>query len=374
VKASVAEAGVGVVGVAAAAVAVALSPTSSRAAAAQDWSPFVLVAGLLLVGLTVESDGLFAAAGAALARFARNGVVLFAGASALVAVVTATMNLDTSVAFLTPVLVHTARSRGEDEAPMLYGCLLLSNASSLLLPGSNLTNLIVLGHLHLTGHEFLRRMLLPFVVSVVVTTVVVGIRHRHQLRATVADVSAPPRPVVGLGLVAVVTTLALILAMPQPALPVLAVGLVTTGVRVARGRGSARRAIDTLGVPTLAGLFGVAVALGALGRAWDGPATLLGSLDRWTTAIVGAVTSVAVNNLPAASLLAARTPTHPFALLVGLNIGPNLFFTGSLAWILWLRAARAADADPSVRQAVRLGFVAAPPATLAAVAALTWLS
>ena len=51
---------------------------------------------------------------------------------------------------------------------------------------------------------------------------------------------------------------------------------------------------------------------------------------------MAALTGVLVNNLPAASLLAARRPPHPFALLVGLNVGPNLFVTGSLAWILWL--------------------------------------
>ena len=102
-----------------------------------------------------DDDGLFAAAGHRLARLSSNGVVLFAGASVMIAGVTAVLNLDTSVAFLTPVLVYTARSRGEGEAPLLYGCLLLSNAGSLFLPrGSNLTNLIVLGHIRLTGTAF----------------------------------------------------------------------------------------------------------------------------------------------------------------------------------------------------------------------------
>ena len=87
----------------------------------------------------------------------------------------------------------------------------------------------------------------------------------------------------------------------------------------------------------LVGLFGLAVALGTLGRAWDGPATMLAHLNAWGTAAVAALMSVLVNNLPAASLLAARQPPHPYSLLVGLNVGPNLFVTGSLAWILWLR-------------------------------------
>ena len=81
--------------------------------------------------------------------------------------------------------------------------------------------------------------------------------------------------------------------------------------------------------------------------------------------------SIAVNNLPAASLLAARTPPHPFSLLIGLNIGPNLCVTGSLAWLLWLRSARSAGARPSLAAAGRLGLVAVPVALAAAMVALT---
>ena len=62
----------------------------------------------------------------------------------LVAVVTAVLNLDTAVVFLTPVLVHAARRRGLDERPFLYGAVFMANAASILLPGSNLTNLLVL--------------------------------------------------------------------------------------------------------------------------------------------------------------------------------------------------------------------------------------
>lgn len=137
-------------GIAGAVAALLARPDAARAAAVQDWSPFVLVAGLLFIGLVADDDGLFAAAGTRLARLPGSGIALFAGATLLVGVVTAVLNLDTSVAFLTPVLVYTARGRGLGEPALLYGCLLLSNAGSLLLPGSNLTNLIVLGHLQLS--------------------------------------------------------------------------------------------------------------------------------------------------------------------------------------------------------------------------------
>jgi arsenical pump membrane protein len=120
----------------------------------------------------------------------------------------------------------------------------------------------------------------------------------------------------------------------------------------------------------LAGLFGVAVALGTLGRSWSGPATLLSHLDAWGTAAVAAVIGVLVNNLPAASLLAAHRPPRPFSLLVGLNVGPNLFVTGSLAWVLWVRAARAAGGRPDLRKAVMLGLASAPLAIACAIGVL----
>jgi arsenical pump membrane protein len=79
---------------------------------------------------------------------------------------------------------------------------------------------------------------------------------------------------------------------------------------------------------------------------------------------------VLCNNLPAASLLAARTPHHASDLLVGLNLGPNLFASGSLAWFLWFTVARGSGAEPSLRQASRLGLIVVPLSIAAALAAL----
>ncbi len=223
------------------AVAVGLRPSEAASAAAQDWSPFVLVAGLLMIGLVADGDGLFAAAGARLATAARNGGLLFTGAALLITVVTATLNLDTSVAFLTPVLVHTARSRGEGEPALLYGCLLLSNAGSLLLPGSNLTNLIVLGHLHLNGGQFAARMWLPWIGAVVATAAVVAIGERRSLHTVTAEPEPAPRPVLGLGLAAIIAATVIVIVIRSSALPVFVIGAVVAGIRAWQGR-SARNA------------------------------------------------------------------------------------------------------------------------------------
>jgi arsenical pump membrane protein len=337
-------------------------------AAGQVWPAFVLVTGLLLVGVVAEKDGLFAAAGATLARVPGGTRITYVLALALVAVVTAILNLDTSVVFLTPVLLHLARVRGVDETPFLYGTVFMSNAASLFLPGSNLTNLITLHGEHVSGAAFFARMWAAAIVAVAITIVVLvgAFRRELGLAAVHIDERAPARLGVGVGAVALSTVLVLTLA--APALPVLAVGV--TAVLVDRvGLARVHQIVDAR---VLAGLFAVAVALGAVGRWWNGPASLLDHLGRVGTAVGGAVAAVCVNNLPAAVLLTPHAPAHPRALLIGLNLGPNLAVTGSLSAYLWLRVARSLGARPSLRTYSSVGVVLVPLSLVAALGAL-WL-
>jgi len=360
-----------VVGAVALVAALAASPQATRAATTQVWPPFVLVTGLLLVGLVADGDGLFAWAGRVLADRAPGGRSLLVGGCLTVAAVTAVLNLDTAVVFLTPVLVHAARRNGTGDGPLVVACILVANASSLLLPGSNLTNLLVLGHLHLTGGQFLARTALPWALVVTVTVLVIAVADRHPTGRTEPGTDVGPPVVVGAGALAVAATTVAVLVLRTPALPVVVIGVAAAGFRFAGRRVTRGDVNRVLGVPVLIALFGVAVALGTLGRTWSGPATLLARLDAPATTVVAALTSVLVNNLPAASLLAARTPPHPFALLVGLDVGPNLFVTGSLAWVLWWRTARASGVQPPTRRAVVLGLVSAPLAMALALVALS---
>jgi arsenical pump membrane protein len=389
-------------GVCAALVAVALDASDARAAAAQDWPPFVLVAGLLLVGLVADDDGLFDSVGTRLSRVVPGQIALYCAVCLLISAVTAILNLDTSVAFLTPLLVYLARARRSDEALLVYACLFLSNAASLLLPGSNLTNLIVLGHLHLSGGRFAAHMALPFVASVVTTALLLGLIHRRHLfrprsvEATsgTADTSRDSDTNTGtgpqgdeeplrsrswalsdshrriVGVVATVSVTVVVLALRSPALWVAGVGIAAVGIRLFQRRVQIRHVVEVVSPQILLGLLAVAIALGTAGRAWDGPAVALAHLDSWATAAFAAVTSVVTNNLPAASLLAARVPPHPFSLLVGLNLGPNLFVTGSLSSLIWLRGARAAGSNPSISRVARLGAVVVPVSLIASVGAL----
>jgi arsenical pump membrane protein len=334
----------------------------------QVWPAFALVTGLLLVGVVAERDGVFAAAGAALARLPTGGVTTYAVSLALVTAVTAILNLDTSVFFLTPVLLHLARQRGVDEAPYLYGAVFMSNAGSLFLPGSNLTNLIVLHGAHVSGLVFLSQMWPAAVAAPIVTAAALALVFRRELARHGRRDDEPSPLRVGLGLAAIAVSTLLVLFLARPALPVLGVGLVAViAARVAR-----RHVLEVIGPLTLAGLFLVAVALGTLGRHWHGPASLIDSAGRAGTAVIGAVAAICINNLPAAVLLAPTLPAHPRALLIGLNLGPNLAVTGSLSALLWLRVARSLGAEPSVARYSRLGFLVVPVSIGAALAAL-WL-
>jgi arsenical pump membrane protein len=338
-------------------------------AASQVWPAFALVTGLLLVGVVAERDGLFAAAGAGLARLRTGPRTTFVLALCLVACVTAILNLDTSVFFLTPVLLHLARARGSNELPYLYGVVFMSNASSLFLPGSNLTNLIVLNHEQISGAAFLSRMWAAAIAATVVTAALLVLLFRRELSAPDRDADlgrAAPR--LGIGAAAVAVATALILVLNAPALPVLIVGIGS----VALARVTRKRLLAVVDVRLLTGLFALAVALGTVGRWWRGPESLVDSLGRWQTAAVGALTSIGVNNLPAAVLLSPDPPLHPRALLIGLNLGPNLAVTGSLSALLWLRVARSMDARPSVRRYSELGLLIVPLSLAAAVATL-WL-
>jgi arsenical pump membrane protein len=381
-----------------------------HAALAQAWPPFVLVAGLLSIGLVAGRDGLFDAAASLLARLPGPPVALLLACFALVACVTALLNLDTSAVFLTPVLVKVARHRGVEIAPFLYGSVFMANASSLFLPGSNLTNLLVLSGGRVSGGTFLARMLPIALAAPLVTAAGLVAIHRSRLlrvhsesssagaglgtdhasssaeaglgtdnataRAEMAShmgdrpasATVTPRP----GLVlwgALLLAAGAIVALRNPALPVLALGLILFAWRVRGGGLSWREALSSLGAPVLVGLFAVSVLLGTLARASAFPADVLHSAGGLATATIAAGASVLVNNLPAAVLLSAKAPAHASALLLGLNVGPNLAVTGSLSALLWWRAARAVGARPSARAYSRQGLLLAPVAILGALAA-----
>jgi arsenical pump membrane protein len=339
------------------------------AALHQSWPPFVLIAGLLLIGLLANRDGLFAWGGARLQRLPGGAPALLGAALLLDAVVTAVLNLDTAVVFLTPVLVFAARRRRVAVEPFLYGCVFMANASSLFLPGSNLTNLLVLdAHGGGSGATFAAKMFPLAITAAVVTAVGIGVSFRRHLAGGSTGArpdgtaEAQPRVVVGAGLLATVAAVVLVLVLHQPALVVLGVGLLATAIELARRQIDLGTVWRVLGLPSLLVAFVLTVALGTLARHWDGPAELIGGASGPETAGLAAISTVLVNNLPSAALYSAHAVDHSRMLLLGLNVGPNLAVTGALSALLWFRAAREVDERPSLvefsRRGVPLALVA----------------
>lgn len=359
------------IGAAAAAVALTADPAEALSAAARSWSPFILVIGLLLVGVVAHGDGMFQWGAAATGRLGGGGAVLFLALLGLVAVVSVVLNLDTAVAFLTPILVLSARRRGLREAPFLYGSLFMANAASLLLPGSNLTNLLVLARERTSGAGFAARMLPAWIAAILVTALVLVLRYRRDLAGSGSGrvEAAHHDGTRWLGATATVLAGFLIVIVPSAALPVLAIGVATVGLRLNQGRLRPSDVAGAVDLVVLAGLFGLTTALGTIAGVWTGPAELMASAGRWESAAIGVLGALAVNNLPAAVLLSARTPAHPGALLIGLDLGPNLAVTGSLSAIVWYQAAKTVGARPSLLGVTRMGLTIVPCSVVAAMIA-----
>lgn len=348
----------------------------ARAALGQAWPPFALVTGLLLIGQMAGADGLFDAAAARLARLGGSPPATLLACLGLVALVTALLNLDTAVVFLTPVLIAVARRSRRDPRPFLYGSVFMANASSLFLPGSNLTNLLVLSGHRDADTSFFVEMLPAAAAATLVTAAGIVVIHRRSLRTDAAPVRAPcegsGRSVpahLGAGLLGAAAAAALMLALANPALPVLGLALVLLAWRILRRRAELSSSLAALGLPLLAALFCLVVVLGIGARSGVLPLGWLASAGPAATAGIAGLTSVAVNNLPAAVLLSATGHLQSQALLIGLNVGPNLAVTGSLAVLLWWRAARGAGVRPSVLAYSRQGLRLAPAAILAALLA-----
>jgi len=334
---------------------------SLNASFSATWQPFVLVAGLLLVGHAAARDGLFAALGSLSARLPGRGVSLFVTTMLMVALVSAVLNLDSAVVFMTPVALNAARAKGADETAFLYGTVFMSNSASLLLIGSNLTNILVIGNSTTSPAHFSARMLAPWLLAVAVVIGVMLLWRWRFLRAPLA-MSASERSgaVVGPGILATVFAVVLMLATRHPALLILSAGVLAEGWDLVRQRERKWRSRLAIISPfVLATLFSVALLVGVLARHWTYPGRLLAHANVATTTTVAALSALAINNLPAASLFAAHQVAHPYALLLGLDVGPNCLISGALSSLLWRRIVQRDGAQVSLRIFSLIGVVIA---------------
>ena len=360
------------------------------------------LAAVLVLARLCADDGLFAAAGELVARACRGRPVrLLGGVFAVASVTTAVLSLDATVVLLTPVVFAAAARAGARPRPHVYATAHLANTASLLLPVSNLTNLLAFTAAGISFVRFGVVMAPAWVLAIGIEYLVfrrffradlavpvdVGEEREGREKTDVSD-SLRTTSVPLFTLVVLALTLAgfavVSLAGANPAWAALA-GVLVLGVRaVVRARDRRRatavellRAADPLFCVFVLALGivveGVMVnglqsaAGGLLPQSSDLPALLL-------VAAVAAVLANAINNLPAIlallPVLSAGGPGPVLAALIGVNLGPNLSYAGSLATLLWRRLLRDHGTDAELGLFTRLGLWTVPATLVVATTAL----
>ncbi|MPQ97567.1 arsenic transporter [Modestobacter sp. I12A-02628] len=341
---------------------------------------------ILLLSHLADTEGLFRWAAAVTARRAgRSAPRLFLAVTGLAALVTAVLSLDATVVLLTPVVLAAARRMRVPAGPHGWVTGHLANSGSLLMPVSNLTNLLAFTATGLSFLHFTALMAGPWLAAVVVEHLTLRRVFRAELAVPVPvpvdDV--PPAPRLALAVVGL-TVLgfgAASLVGVSPVWPALAGVLVLAAKQLRSRRTRLAELVEAANVPLALFVFGLAVVVLALRRAGleELLADLLpvgGSLPALlAVAAVAAVTANLVNNLPATLALlpvaaAGGTPTL-LAVLIGVNVGPNLSYAGSLANLLWRRV-MGPDAPTPTRYSL-VGLATVPLTLLTATTAL-WLA
>ncbi|MER6470603.1 SLC13 family permease [Streptomyces collinus] len=365
----------------------AISPAHAQAEAVRLGPVVGFLAAVLVLAHFCDAEGLFQACGAWTARWSGGRPVrLLTAVFALASVVTAVLSLDATVVLLTPVVFATAARTGVRPKPHVYACTHLSNTASLLLPVSNLTNLLAFAASGLSFTRFAALMGLPWLVAIGAEYVVFRRFFARDLTAAApagdGSGEAPPLPL--FALVTVGCTLAgFVVASAfgvEPAWVAAAGALVLAGRALVRRRAAPVDVLRAAAPSFLAFVLalgivvravvdnGLADALGHVLPGGTGLAALLG------TAALAAVLANLINNLPAVLvLLPLAAPTGPgavLAVLLGVNIGPNLTYAGSLATLLWRRIVHQHEHDVDLGEFTRLGLLAVPSALALSVVAL----
>jgi arsenical pump membrane protein len=333
------------------------------------------LAAVLVLARLCDDEGLFRAAGVAMARTTSGGQQrLLVKVFVIAAATTAILSLDATVVLLTPVVLATARTLAVSAKPHAYSTAHLANSASLLFPVSNLTNLLAFSVAGLSFVHFTAVMALPWLAAVGVEFVLLRRLFARELsvepaRDTVPEaVDVPVFVLVVLALTLVGFAATSLLGL-SPALAALA-GAVVLGARaLARRDTSPRRLAAALDAPFLAFVLCLGVVVAAVmvngldGAMRDVLPSGTGLLALLGVATVAALLSNVVNNLPAVlvllPLVTASGPAAVLAVLIGVNVGPNLTYIGSLANLLWRSVVRR-DMRAGFAEFTRIGLITTP--------------
>jgi len=373
-----------------------ISPPQALAGVAKGTDVYLFLFGMMLLAEIAREEGLFDWLAAVATSHARGSARrLFLLSYGVGTVVTIFLSNDATAVVLTPaVAAAVATARAKTPLPYLLICAFIANAASFVLPISNPANLVIYGSQMPPLLRWLPAYLLPSALSIVATYLALRWTQRRALSEVIATEIARPAlsrsgKVAALGLAATAAVLLASSALDiQLGLPTAAAGVATaTVVLISEGKGpwTALRNIAWGVLPLVAGLFVLVEALNTTGLIGAIVASLRdgvarsASLSAWGAGVGVALISNLINNLPAGLIAgsaaqAAQAPAEVSrAMLIGVDIGPNLSVTGSLATILWLAALRREGHHVGFGTFLKLGIVVMPPALILALAsALLW--
>ena len=369
----------------------AVSPISALSAVAEGNDVYLFLIGMMLLSEAARIHGLFDYLDKQAVRHAAGSSTrLFVIIYAVGTMVTVFLSNDATAVVLTPAVYAAAKSAKVNPLPYLFICAFIANAASFVLPISNPANLLIYGAHMPTLGEWLARFLLPSILAIGVTFAVLFWTQKKALDAPqILDIT-PSLPTegkivaVGIAMTAAGLLVASALGV-QLGLPTFALGSLVSLVILVTSRSSPWPLLKGVSwgvLPLVAGLFVVIEGLAHVGLLESIDASLRQLVDASSTmapflaGAVVAVTSNVINNLPMGLIVssAAHAGDMPNrvidAMVIGVDLGPNLSVTGSLATILWLVALRREGITVSSRQFLALGLLVMPLALIAALTAV----
>jgi arsenical pump membrane protein len=372
-----------------------LTPREALNGVAKGLDVYLFLIGMMLTAELSRREGLFDYLAAFAVEHARGSPQrLFLLVYAVGILVTVLLSNDATAIVLTPAVYAATRAAGASPLPYLFACAFIANAASFVLPISNPANLVVFGQRMPHLFEWLRQFTLPSIAAIVVTYVVLRLTQRHALAEESIE-SRVPHPKLGrggkltaIGIAAIGVVLLTASALDvQLGLPTFICGLVTAAAVLALSRQSPWPVVKGISwsvLPLVAGLFVIVETLVKTGTIGHLGALLQAGIEKspthaaWGAGIVTSIADNIANNLPVGLVAGSVAvnghlpPPVMSAMLIGVDLGPNLSVTGSLATILWLVALRREKIDVTAWRFLKIGVLVTPPALVAALAAAIW--
>ncbi len=372
-----------------------LSPADALARVGKGADVYLFLTGMMLLSEIARQAGLFDWLAAIATRRAKGSATrLFLLIYGVGAIVTVFLSNDATAVVLTPAVAAAVKAaRAEQPLPYLLICAFIANAASFVLPISNPANLVIYGSHMPPLLQWLPRYALPSVLSILSTFIVLRWSQSRDLRQDISgDIEIPELSAAGKMAAFGISATAVVLLVSsgfdiQLGLPTAVAGALTAAVVLMYDKKGAWVAVKDISwgvLPLVAALFVLVEALDKsglirmIGTLLHDQARRSATGTTWGAGVIIAFACNLMNNLPAGliagnAIEAAHVPAEVTrAVLIGVDLGPNLSVTGSLATILWLTALRREGQDVGAGTFLRLGFLVMPPALFLAIGA-AWL-